>query len=181
MIPPRLESERLIVQPLNPADADTLFAYRSHPNVAKFQSWHPENELETLQFIQSHEGLDFGIPDTWFQLGVHLKPDIDLIGDIGLHFLKENPKTVEIGYTIAPAHQRKGYASESVSGILAYLFTVLQPILIIAVTDPQNHPSIKFLALLGFEKTAPESLPFTIEMLPEDVLFTLSPEKWAAT
>jgi len=97
-----------------------------------------------------------------------------LIGDIGLHFLDQNTKTVEIGYTIAPTHQRKGYAFEAVSRMLAYLFTILHTNIIIAVTDPQNHPSIGLLARLGFEKTAPESIPIDLELLPEDMVFTLS-------
>jgi len=174
MNPPRLDTGRLSIQPIATSDANSLYAYRSHPDVTRFQSKMFTNELEALDFIRNHEGHGFGIPNTWFQLGIYLKPDMALIGDIGLHFLDQNTKTVEIGYTIAPTHQRKGYAFEAVSRMLAYLFTILHTNIIIAVTDPQNHPSIGLLARLGFEKTAPESIPIDLELLPEDMVFTFS-------
>jgi len=174
MNPPHLESERLIIQPLRNTDAGSLFAIRSQPDVVRFQSVMFENELEAQRFIQNHEGFDFGIPNTWFQLGIYLKQNEELIGDIGVHFLDKNIQTVEIGYTIAPEHQRKGYAFETVSRMLAFFFTVPHTNMVIAVTEPQNHPSMQLLNKLGFAKSALESLPCPIEILPGDVIFTLS-------
>ena len=174
MKPPCLETERLFVQPLSEADAKPLYTYRTHPDVTRFQSLMFKNESEALHFIQGHEGHDFGIPGTWFQLGVYLKPDMLLVGDIGLHFLDEDTRTVEMGYTIAPAYQRKGYAFEALRRILAFLFTVCKTKTVIAVTDHDNHPSIHLLAKMDFIKAIPETLPFDLELLDEEVVFTRS-------
>ena len=180
MNPPRLESERLLLQPLNVKDANTLFTYHACPDVARFQAWHLKNESETLQFIKSHEGFDFGMPDTWYQLGINLKSTTELIGDVGIHFLHEKPKVVEIGFTIAPEHQRRGYALEAVSRLLAFLFSEFDVSTVIAVADHQNHPSLELLVRLNFEKTTQASLAFPFEIMPEEVIFSLSRTKWWA-
>ena len=64
MYPPRIESERLILQPMKAEDASTLFTYRSHPEIAWFQDWHADSVSETTHFIKGHDGFDFGVPDT---------------------------------------------------------------------------------------------------------------------
>ena len=150
MHPPRLETDRLILQPLKEKDAGILFAYHAHPEVARFQSWHVKNASDALHFIKGHEGFDFGVPDTWYQVGIYLKSTPELVGDIGVHFLHENPKAVEIGYTIAPEHQRNGYAFEAVSKLLEFLFAEYGASTVIAVTDHQNQPSMGLLARLDF-------------------------------
>jgi len=174
MNPPRFESERLIIQPMDITDAPNLYAYRSHPDVLRFQSMMFNNESEARQFIQNHQGFDFGIPETWYQLGIYLKPEQELIGDMGVHFLNENFETVEIGYTIAPAHQRNGYAFEAANRFLDFLFTDQYTNTVIGITDSHNHASIRLLARLKFQRTQPESLLFDFELLQDELVFTLS-------
>jgi RimJ/RimL family protein N-acetyltransferase len=178
MLPPRLESERLILQPMKAEDAGTLLTYRSHPEVARFQDWHAESVSETAQFIKGHDGFDFGIPDTWYQIGIYLKSTHTLISDMGIHFLNAKTKAVEIGYTIAPKHQRNGYAFESVSRMIEFLFIDFGASMIIAVTDHKNHPSMGLLARLKFKNISLEHLPFSLELLPEEVSYALSKTRW---
>lgn len=178
MNPPRLETERLIIQPMNITDAHNLYAYRSHPDVVRFQSMMFKNEREAQHFIENHQGFDFGIPDTWYQLGIFLKSEQELIGDIGVHFLNENIKTVEIGYTIAPARQRNGYAFEAAHRFLDFLFTNMNTNTVIGITDSRNKASIRLLVRLGFQRTEPESLPFDFKLLPDEMIFTLSRTMW---
>ncbi|NPV69255.1 MAG: GNAT family N-acetyltransferase [Firmicutes bacterium] len=49
-----------------------------------------------------------------------------LIGDCGIRFPAGDDSQVEIGFTIAPAHQGHGYATEAVRAVLRYLFTTLR-------------------------------------------------------
>ena len=178
MNPPRLQSQRLIIQPMDVTDATTLYAYRSHPDVVRFQSMMFKNEREAQHFIQNHQGFDFGIPETWFQLGIYLKPEQELIGDIGVHFLDKNLETVEIGYTITPAHQRNGYAFEVVHKFLDFLFKDQNTNTVIGITNSQNRSSIKLLARLGFQSTDPVPLHFDFQLLPDELVFTLPQTLW---
>jgi len=52
--------------------------------------------------------------------------DGQLIGDIGVRFLDDSQ--VELGYTLSPEYQGKGYAAEAVNAVIDYLFTVLKSI-----------------------------------------------------
>ena len=61
--------------------------------------------------------------------------------------------TVEIGYGIVTDHQRQGYASEAVRGLLARAFRVPEVQRVIAETLPHLTPSIGVLRKCGFELT----------------------------
>ena len=77
-----------------------------------------------------------------------------MIGDIGLHFFEENLMEAEIGYTISPDFQGKGYGLEAVREILNYLFGKLCKHRVFASVDPDNNPSIALLEKIGMRKEA---------------------------
>ena len=49
-----------------------------------------------------------------------------LIGDCGFRVVESDPAQAEIGATLAPEFQGKGYASEALRALLNYLFTTLK-------------------------------------------------------
>ena len=61
------------------------------------------------------------------------------------------PATAEVGlfWAIAPAHQRKGFASEAARAVMEYLFTHEKLGRIIATTGYENLPSQKVMQKLG--------------------------------
>lgn len=65
---------------------------------------------------------------------------------------RQNPRTVEIGFTIAPEHQGHGYAREAVSSLLRYLFEQLGKHRVTAACDPRNTPSVKVLEAVGMRR-----------------------------
>jgi RimJ/RimL family protein N-acetyltransferase len=141
-------TERLILGPLLLNDAPVLFSYRSDVSVCKYQSWKPKQLKEAVTFIKKYainSEIEIG---KWKQLAIRLKTNLDLIGDCG--FLLYNKRKVEIGYTIAPGYQNRGFALEAVNGLLFYLFNDLKIRLVIAQTDPENNPSIALLKKIGF-------------------------------
>lgn len=54
----------------------------------------------------------------WFQYGI--EREHVLIGDVGVN-LHENRMQAEIGFTLAPAYQGRGYATEAVRRVVGYL------------------------------------------------------------
>jgi RimJ/RimL family protein N-acetyltransferase len=58
----------------------------------------------------------------------------------------------DVGYTLAPAHQGHGYASEAVGRVLAYLFEVRGLHRVSAECDARNVRSARLLARLGFRQ-----------------------------
>lgn len=130
------------------SDKIDVFLYRSLPSVCQFQSFQPKILSDMDVFLTKLANFP-NIPNTWFQMAVCLQSNQMLIGDIGVHFL-ENQHHSEIGYTISPEHQGKGYAKEAITAVIIYLFSILKKQRITASVDPNNHMSIKLLDKLGF-------------------------------
>lgn len=146
-----LSTDNLTIRTLLPQDSEALFRYRSLPEVCRYQSWHPKTLTEVAAFLESNERVALHAIGKWLQLAICL-PDGTLIGDIGLHFLDEDQ--IEIGYTLAPDAQGRGYATQAVRAIVNEAFAVWGKHRIQASVDPENVKSIRLLERLGFRKEA---------------------------
>ncbi len=121
-----------------------------------------------------------GIPDTWFQMGLHRRSDDLLIGDLGMHFI-DDARQVEIGYTIAPDHQRQGYATEVLTATIATLFTDFGVHRIIASIDPRNLASAALLEKMCFRREAHFVRSIEIGGIwLDDCIYALLREEWIA-
>jgi len=145
-----MQTERLIIKPLDKSDAQILFEYRSDPLVSRFQSWKPDKIKDAELFIEKYSTSDLLKLGEWRQQGIYLKENNELIGDLGLHLF--DTRQVEIGFTIAPDHQKMGYGFEGINAVIENLFRVDNLHRVIATTDPMNEASIKLLTKLGFRK-----------------------------
>jgi RimJ/RimL family protein N-acetyltransferase len=85
-----------------------------------------------------------------------------LIGSAGYKGPPSADGTVEVGYGIVRDHQRRGYASEAVRGLLARAFAVASVHRAIAETLPELAPSIGVLRKCGFRLIGDGSEPGVI-------------------
>ena len=66
-----LVTERLRLRPFEAADLEAFVAYRSDPEVARYQSWSPTYSMAHAEvFLSSQRGLAFGEPGEWLQLAI---------------------------------------------------------------------------------------------------------------
>jgi len=145
---------RLRITALTPLDAPALFAYRGDPQVLRFQGFAPQRVEDAEAFIAStlHHSLEE--PGQWCQLAVRLEQTDELIGDLGVKRLAHEPRQAEIGFTIAPAHQRRGFALEATSALLEHLFCEREVHRVVASVDPDNAASRALLSRLGMRQEA---------------------------
>jgi len=134
---------------LGPEDCPQMLAYRSHPLVTRFQLWRPARLEDVQEMIRKMELTVFGAMDSWYQLGVFLRSSRELIGDLGMHFLSPDNQQTEIGFTIAPGYQRRGYGNEAVFAAVDYLFGTLHKHRVTASAAPENAPSRALLEKIG--------------------------------
>jgi RimJ/RimL family protein N-acetyltransferase len=85
-----------------------------------------------------------------------------LIGSAGYKGPPSPDGTVEVGYGIVREHQRRGYASEAVRGLLAHAFAIPAVRRVIAETLPELVPSIGVLHKCGFRLIGDGSEPGVI-------------------
>ena len=147
-----IRSERLILRRFSDQDIDSFYLYRSDPDVAKFQSWENYQYNEAESFVTKQSQCKPDQPGTWFQFAMANAETNHLIGDCALHTLLDEPRIVEIGFTLAKEHQGYGYANEAVGALLGYLFKNLRKHKVIAFTDVRNEKSIRLLENVGMRR-----------------------------
>lgn len=148
-----LAGPRVTLRRFAPGDVDGFVAYRSCEQVARFQGWdapYPREEGE--RFIQEMADRHPDTAGEWFQFAVALRPAGQLIGDCAAMPQADDPRQCEIGFTIAPDHQRRGYATEAVRLLLGYLFTARGKHRVTAYCDPRNAASAALLERLGMRR-----------------------------
>ncbi|OGU62416.1 MAG: hypothetical protein A2V66_17155 [Ignavibacteria bacterium RBG_13_36_8] len=172
-----ISTKRTLLKLLSVDNAKDLYAYRSLPEVYKYQSWFPKNISDAEDFIKDYSSHhDFEV-EGWKQFGIFLIEDNTLIGDCGCCIQPDNQ--AEIGYTISPQYQRKGLGSEVVESLINFLFRELSLRKIIAKTDPENIGSIKVLEKFGFRKEA--HLVRSVQIRGEwkdDLVYVILREDW---
>lgn len=145
------QSSRLILRRFSTRDVEPFHRYRSSPDT-EFQSWENFQYHEAESFVREQSESVPGQPGTWFQFAIALAETDDLIGDCGLHTLLDEPRIVEIGFTLAAEHQGKGYATEAVTALLQYVFDTLGKHKGIAFVDVRNEKSIRLLERVGMRR-----------------------------
>ena len=129
-------------------DAPALAAYRNLPEIAEFQSWQMPFTLDDARHMLGDQAdFDDLPPSGWVQVAIEHVGEV--IGDLAVNRIADGCIS-EIGFTLAPAHHGKGYASEAAGAMIDALFAQTNVHRIAASIDPANVASMRVLEHLGF-------------------------------
>jgi RimJ/RimL family protein N-acetyltransferase len=110
---------RLVLRTLADDDVEAFVAYRRHPEVHPWQSWGSEyGHDDARRLVAEIATIEPGTPGEWCQVAVE-RGGV-LVGDVAF-CVHDGGRRATIGYTVDPAHQHHGYATEAVSALLAWL------------------------------------------------------------
>jgi RimJ/RimL family protein N-acetyltransferase len=143
----RLETPRLILRPIDVADWPAILQYMGDPVVTR---WLPEGRLDAAHaqaFAQKHAGRS---PRA---VAVTERASDQLIGHMNFHPWFGRA-THEVGWTISPAHQGRGYATEAASALMDFAFRTLRRHRVIATCQPENIASWRIMEKLGMRREA---------------------------
>lgn len=148
---PRIETERLVLRPLAPADAAGLFAIFSDPEVMRYWNTAPWPSIETsARFIaERREEMDRQAALT---LGIFPKGGGRPIGKCMLFSLDKASRRAEIGFGLDRRHWGRGCIGEAGRALIAHGFARLGLRRIEAEIDPDNRASAQALERLGFTR-----------------------------
>jgi ribosomal-protein-alanine N-acetyltransferase len=146
-----LETNRLVLRPLEKGDVDAIFAMRSDPEMMRFIR-EPQNRAESVNWLKL-------VSSRWKteKIGfcaVIEKQTNKIVGWCGIWRLEET-RELEVGYAIAKQYWGNGFATEAAIRFLEYAFEHLKPERIVAVARPENAASRRVMEKLGmsFVKT----------------------------
>lgn len=144
-------TERLTLRPFAAEDLAAFVAYRSDPDVARYQSWDSGYSMaDAERFLAAQAGVTLGAPPAWVQLAVVDRASGDLCGDCAVRVLGDQPGTAELGVTFSPRWQGRGLATEALRAVLATLFDDRGLHRVFAEVDDRNTAVQRLFERLGF-------------------------------
>lgn len=118
----RLETERLILRPTAITDAKQVYNnWASDPEVTKYLFWQPHTGIEVTKNVLFDWDKKYESPD-FYHWGIVRKEGGQIIGAGGALGIDEKHYSTELGYCMGRAYWGKGYMTEAVTAVIAYLF-----------------------------------------------------------
>jgi RimJ/RimL family protein N-acetyltransferase len=150
-----ITTERILVRRFNAADFTELMAYRTDPDVARYQDWDSDGGAEDAKRYVADDGdSEIGAKGHWYQFAIAERSTGRLCGDVGVHFVADQPDTVELGLTLSPESQGVGIGVEAARSVMSWLFETFDVHRIFAHVDERNRPARALLSRLGMRQEA---------------------------
>jgi RimJ/RimL family protein N-acetyltransferase len=146
-----LVTERLLLRRSAPEDAEIISAYRSDPDVHRYQGWERTDPGGVRAEIEEMIGRAPGEPGGWVQLSVEERESGRLVGDVGISPAEGEPSVIKVGYTMSPTFQGRGYATEAVGALIGYAFDALGVEIVRAYASAENVASIRVAEKVGMK------------------------------
>lgn len=145
-----LETDRLVLRRMSADDADFMLGLLNDPSWLRFIGDRGVRTREDARAyilkgpIDMYERLGFGIYLTELKEG---GVPIGICGLVKRDFLED----VDIGFALLPGFWGQGYAYEAASAVMEHAREALGLKRLVAITNPENHSSIRLLEKLGLK------------------------------
>ena len=77
---------------------------------------------DTERLLDGVDSMNPNVPGEWFQCAIEVKSTGQMIGDLGMLTLADEPRQVNLGFTIAGEHRGHRYATDAVLRWFGYVF-----------------------------------------------------------
>lgn len=158
-IPYPLETGRLVLREFQTGDLAAYYSYQRLPETAQYLLGEARNYVQCMERIARFVQQRFEGPGDWATFAVELKDRPGLIGELALKWSPdgkpEGPapeRSGEIGWTLAPAAQGHGYATEAARAVLDLAMDSLDFRRVEARLDARNRASAAVCERLGMER-----------------------------
>lgn len=144
------ETEHLTVRCFSPEDAKSLYEYHLDEKV---KHWMPNESYADI--AEAEDAIVFFSDcvkkeELPYVLAVESKLTGELIGDTGVNEVDGAPGEVEIGFVISDDYSGRGYATELVKAMMAYVFEKFDIKVLYGRVMHGNGASIRVLEKNGF-------------------------------
>src|SRR5919205_495280 len=144
-----LETQRLVLRPLEERDFDAFAAVNADPEVARWLYNEPRTRAEAREHFERKRRPVLEREDDWLSCAAIDRESGAFVGDFSFHWVSETHRTGEIGFVVAPEHHGKGYATEAARALLDWAFGAGGFHRVIGRTEARNTASARVLEKLG--------------------------------
>lgn len=146
-----LETERLVLRPMQAADLDALLLIFTDPNVMAAFDSPPFNRQQMSEWLQRN--LDHQAEYGYGLFSVMLKENGELIGDCGLEMMKvDGLQVAELGYDFRSEYWNQGLATEAATAVRDFAFYILGLPQLISLVRVKNVASQRVAEKIGMER-----------------------------
>jgi [ribosomal protein S5]-alanine N-acetyltransferase len=144
-------TDRLLIRPVRPADAEAVFVFKSDPQVTGPYGQEPHRTVEESRAWVEKRIKDYAAKDSVFWSIVH-RDDDKVIGECCLWNFDAGFRCAEIGYELNSSYWNQGLMTESLTEVLGYGLDEMGLHRIEACPYKGNMQSQALLVKLGFRK-----------------------------
>ncbi len=178
-----IETPRVIVRRFEERDVADVIEYSRHDedDAARRRNigWEP-NADSVLKWWTPMMTLTLDEATAWLSLVIEVKARERVVGNVGFNTQKiSEQRQGMIGWTLGKAFEGNGYATEAVSALIDYLFSVGEFHRVYAKTSPNNRKSWRLMERLGMRREAHFIKNcFHDDVWVDEYLYAILAEEW---
>ena len=157
----RLQTERLVLRPFRPDDAEAISRYAADDNFRRYLSPHKPDAEEV---VARNVGVDWSVQRSWV-----ITLDDELVG---LTFLGINSEddAAELTCLVSRRYWGKGIGTEAAAAALEYAFVDLELAKVVGRTDPRHVAALSLMKKLGMQDHGSTHV--------DEVIYELTRDDW---
>ncbi len=175
-----LANEKLFLREFTPHDWIDVHKYASQEIVCRYQTWGPNTEEDSKEFIQDALDEARQTPRERYVFAIIYQET--LIGSVEIMIRDFTNKVGEIGYIVNPDYWGKGVATKSAQLVITFGFDTLKLHRIYATCDPRNIGSSKVLEKVGMAKEGilRENMLMKDGVWRDSFLYSVLKQEWSS-
>jgi RimJ/RimL family protein N-acetyltransferase len=152
---PVVDTPRLLLRPHVIADFEACFSMWSDPDVTRYIGGRPQTGEEVWARMMRYAGM-------WALVGmgfwaIEEKASGKYVGEVGVMDARRDmsPPFIdepEIGWSLLPSEQGRGFALEAVTAAIGWAEVKLDPHMLVCIISPGNAASLRLAGRLGFRE-----------------------------
>lgn len=150
-----IRTKRLVLRPYLESDLEAVLDVESREDVVRYLRWGPMDREAAVAYLERRMAqTEIDGSTGAIIVAASIWPDDRVIGEFMLKLIDEMSRQGEIGWTVHPDVQGRGYAGEGAREMLRLGFDDLGLHRIIAEADPRNEASLRLMDRLGMRREA---------------------------
>jgi RimJ/RimL family protein N-acetyltransferase len=150
-----IHTDRLLLRPFVETDLQAMHAMQSDEEVVRYL-YQDARSLDEVRaaLVRKISAASIAGEGDGIGAAVVLRETGEVVADMSLWCVSEGHAQGEIGFTVHPAHQRKGYATEAARPLLDFGFGTVGWHRVVGRTEARNIASARVLEKLGMRREA---------------------------